>query len=185
MIILCPAFILLAIVSTAFSRCSRIPQEYNCAWERNSCSQGRIYLAQCNCGCGLGNILCCDPSILEEYHYPIWRGTAPFCNAECPRSCEYDESLCWWQSKCGNGSRCLTGNKVLCGERRRKSWWPFLNKVVSPFLYYIIIVFSIPILAICKKILVDYKFTLSYQCIHHWITYYVLICNIRLLLRAC
>ena len=132
--ILCHALILLATVSAVFSHL-RIPAEYNCAWQRNSCTEDRIFLAQCKCDCGIGNILCCDRSILNEYEYPIWRGTAPICNAACPRSCDNDVSLCWWQSRCGNGRRCVTGNKVLCGVRRRKSWWPFLDKAVSPFLY--------------------------------------------------
>ena len=139
--IICHALILLATTSVAFSyyphifecyteykKCvsgnsdqgfSRIPKEYNCAWEDNTCTDGRIYMrTQCNCNCP-GYMLCCDPSILEEYDYPIWIGTAPTCRAGCG-DCGIHSSLCWWQSRCGNGAQCWTGNKYLCGVRRHR-----------------------------------------------------------------
>ena len=156
MAMICRALILLTTISVVFSQLlppvyvcakqykecisgdgefTRIPTEYNCAWEDNSCTQGRIYMrTDCNCNCP-GNILCCDPSILEEYFYPLWHGSAPFCTASCD-SCGSDPSLCWWQSRCGNSARCWTGNKYLCGVRlrTRKKLWPFLDKTVSSLL---------------------------------------------------
>ena len=157
MAMICCALVLLATISVVFSRhyppvyecireykeCisggggfPRIPTEYNCAWEDSTCTDGRIYMrAQCNCNCP-GSMLCCDPSILEEYDYPVWHGTAPFCGASCG-SCGGDESLCWWQSRCGNGAQCWTGNKHLCGVRRRINFWPFQDKTVSSLLQYV------------------------------------------------
>lgn len=104
--------------------------EYNCAWEEDTCTDGRIFMrAVCNCNCP-GYMLCCDPSILEVYDYPTWRGIAPICTASCD-SCGPVQSLCWWQSRCGDGDWCLTGNKYLCGRYKRKNSWPFLDKIVS------------------------------------------------------
>lgn len=133
--IICIALIQLAAVSVAFSRhvphvFSLIPMEYNCAWEEDTCTDGRIFMrAVCNCNCP-GYMLCCDPSILEVYDYPTWRGMAPFCTASCD-SCGPVQSLCWWQSRCGDGDRCLTGNKYLCGRYKCRNSWPFLDEIVS------------------------------------------------------
>ena len=126
------ALLLLATISVVFS----IPDGYNCAWQRDQCTRGRIMLAQCNCDCGLlNNMLCCDRSILDDYYFPVWHGTAPLCGASCIGDCKStDPAYCWWQSKCGNGSRCMTGSKYLCGTRRRRWWWPFLDKAVSSLL---------------------------------------------------
>lgn len=128
--ILSHVLFLLATLSAAFAHL-RIPEGYNCVWEDNTCTQGRIFLALCYCSCP-ETFLCCDLSILNDYEKPIWRGTAPFCNARCS-SCGSDD-LCWWQSKCGNGSTCWTGNKVLCGVPKRKIRWPLLDKAVSLYI---------------------------------------------------
>ena len=151
---ICRVLILLATISVVFSRhyppifeCARQYKEcisgggqFNlripdgCIWE-NACSEGRVYMqTQCNCNCP-GMMLCCDPSVLEEWDYPIWHGTAPFCTASC-NSCGSDPSLCWWQSRCGNGARCWTGNKYLCGRRKSQIFWPFLDKTVSSLLQW-------------------------------------------------
>ena len=152
---ICRAVILLATVSVVFSHyspifeCARqykkcisgeilpILTEFNCAWEHNICTEGRIYMrTQCNCDCP-GSMLCCDPSILEEWDYPIWRGSAPICTASC-RGCGNEPLSCWWQSSCGNGAPCWTGNKYLCGIRRRNNFWPFLDKTVSSLLQWML-----------------------------------------------
>ena len=129
--IICQALLLLATTSVAFSE---LPSEYNCAWEVGDCTDGRIYMwIQCACDCP-GWILCCDPSILEEYDYPTWQGTAPICAASC-RICGRDSSLCWWKSRCGIGRRCWAGHKYLCTVRKRRNFFPFLDKAVSSLLY--------------------------------------------------
>ena len=155
MAMICQALILLATISAVFSslpqlydlkgcarefyECisggfSRIPAEHNCAWEKNRCTRDRIFLTQCNCQCGgLGvSLLCCDESVLDEYDYPVWHGTAPFCGASCAADCgSNNPDVCWWQSSCGNGRKCMTGSKVLCGIPKNRNRYPFLDKTVS------------------------------------------------------
>ena len=108
--------IVLATTSTAFSQ--QLPPGYGCGWERLQCRGDKVNIAQCNCGCP-GNLVCCDADILEDYNYPIWHGTAPFCNGQCVPSCGSIPD-CWAQSACGNGKRCWTGNKVLCAQHKNQ-----------------------------------------------------------------
>ena len=155
MAMICHALILLATISVVFSR--HYPPVYECAkqykecisgggefpqiptvpccWEDNTCTEGRIYMhAQCNRDCP-GNILCCDPSVLEEYDYPVWRATVPFCGTSCG-ICGSDPYLCWWRSRCGDGPPCWSGYKYLCGIRRSNNFWLFQDKTVSSLLQY-------------------------------------------------
>ena len=155
MAMICRALILLATVSVVFSHfppvfeCARQYKEcisgeispiltnFNCAWEHNTCTEGRIYMrTQCNCDCP-GSMLCCDPSILEEWDYPIWRGTAPICTANCG-NCGNEPYTCWYMSSCGSGAQCWVGYKFLCGIRRSKNFWPFLDKTVSSLLQWML-----------------------------------------------
>ena len=83
------ALIQLVAVSVAFSR--HVPHVFHkFQWsiivpgrKTHVATDGRIFMrAVCNCNCP-GYMLCCDPSILEVYDYPIWRGMAPICTASC------------------------------------------------------------------------------------------------------
>ena len=129
------ALILFAIIDIVFSH-GRIPDGYDCAWLNSGCPSGQISYARCNCDCP-GYNLCCNLDIQDDYFYPLWHGSAPFCGGDCQKSCGgTSSSLCWWTSSCGNSAKCWTGRKVLCGYPWRRIRNPFINYVSSLLQWY-------------------------------------------------
>lgn len=133
---ICYAVVLLAATVSITLSIQNIP--WQCEWAEN-CSDGQILMAKCNCDCP-GTYLCCDQSILEKYSWAKWYGTAVFCKGTCSNCGSVWDlpDLCWWDSVCGDGKRCWTGGKTLCGIRKSKK---NIAKIVSLLLlsYAIII----------------------------------------------
>ena len=105
------ALALLAVTSVVLSHPrpgTRIPQ--GCRWARKQCPDGLFRFATCNCDCP-GTLLCCDEDVAEIYRGAKWSGIAPSCEGRCV-NCGA-KNLCWYQSKCGDGKQCFSGNKVL------------------------------------------------------------------------
>ena len=96
---------LLMLAATSIASSQVLPSGYSCGWEKNECKGGQVNVATCNCQCP-GHLLCCDPSILNDYNYPVWPGKAPFCEGQCSSKCGSDIANCWWKSAHGNGKRC-------------------------------------------------------------------------------
>ena len=55
---------------------------------------------------------CDEPN---PYSLMYWKGTAPFCGADC-NDCDTGDDCIISNNKCGDGARCWTGRKVLCGH---------------------------------------------------------------------
>ena len=107
--------IMLTVTTVAFSQ--TLPT--GCGWYANMCPTGTVNFATCNCDCP-GALLCCDQEIQNTYSGASWSGTAPACEGHCS-DCGSGSDVCWWQSACGNGQRCDTGNKVLCGHKKSEN----------------------------------------------------------------
>ena len=76
-------------------------------WAWSKCGDGK----QCTSG---RKAFCCTSA--NPYVITYWTGTAPFCKGTCHK-CEINGDHCIVENKCGDGSRCWSGKKALCGRQ--------------------------------------------------------------------
>ena len=84
---------------------------YNHYWTWSKCGDGK----QC---WSRYKVLCCNKPI--PYSLLYWKGTSPFCRGSC-NDCSTGDDCVINDNKCGDGARCWTGHKVLCGRTQSTS----------------------------------------------------------------
>ena len=99
------------------------PSKRNCIWSNcgsPSCSSSQYPYqwasGKCggpSCSGGSSALYCCD--IPSPYVSTYWLGTALFCGGSC-NDCNVNDECIIGSNPCGDGERCWTGSKALCGR---------------------------------------------------------------------